>query len=49
MNKIVICRVLSDKIEEYFAEAPVDYGDRKEGFENLLVGILTMEEKGYEE
>ena len=48
MNKLIICRILSDRIEEiekYFREAPIDYGDRKQGFEDLLIGLLTTDEQ----
>ena len=42
-QKVVVASILRDfmdEIEHYFTEAPIDYQDRKDGFEEVILGIL---------
>lgn len=34
-------REFMEEIEHYFVEAPMDFQDRKDGFEELVISILT--------
>jgi len=39
-----VLRDFMEEIESYFDEAPKDYGDRKDGFEQLIISILEEPE-----